>query len=52
MRAGRIALYSEPEEIASVDIDKPWTVDLVSELVPKQVTGNLTNAWPAQAPKQ
>jgi NAD(P)-dependent dehydrogenase (short-subunit alcohol dehydrogenase family) len=52
VRAGRISLYSEPEEIAAVDTDKSWTVDLVSELVPKQVTANLVNEWPAQAPKQ
>jgi NAD(P)-dependent dehydrogenase (short-subunit alcohol dehydrogenase family) len=52
VRAGHIGLYSEPEVIASVDTDKPWTVDLVSELVGKKVAANLVNEWPAQPPKE
>jgi hypothetical protein len=52
VRSGHIALYSEPEEIAGADADKPWTVDLVSELVSKQVTAKLVNEWPAQPPKE
>jgi NAD(P)-dependent dehydrogenase (short-subunit alcohol dehydrogenase family) len=52
VRSGHIGLYSEPEEIATVETDKTWTVDLVSELVPKNVTSSLTNEWPAQPPKQ
>jgi NAD(P)-dependent dehydrogenase (short-subunit alcohol dehydrogenase family) len=52
VRAGLIGLYSEPEVIASVTSDKPWTVDLCSQLVSKQVTANLANEWPAQPPKE
>jgi NAD(P)-dependent dehydrogenase (short-subunit alcohol dehydrogenase family) len=52
VRAGLIGLYSEPEVIASVTTDKPWTVDLVSETVAKQVTADLVNEWPAQPPKE
>jgi len=52
VRAGYIGLYSEPEVIAAVETDKPWTVDLVSQLVRKPVTANLVNEWPLQPPKE
>jgi hypothetical protein len=52
VRAGYIGLYSEPEIIASVETEKPWTVDLVSQLVRKQVTADLVNEWPLQPPKE
>jgi len=52
VRAGYIGLYSEPEIIAAVETDKPWTVDLVSQLVRKPVTANLVNEWPLQPPKE
>ena len=52
VRAGFIGLYSEPEVIASASTDKPWSVDLASQLVSKQVTANLVNEWPAQPPKE
>ena len=52
VRAGLVGLYSEPEIIGSVTTDKPWTVDLASELVGKQVTANLVNEWPAQPPRE
>ena len=52
VRAGLVGLYSEPEIVASATTDKSWTVDLVSELVGKQVTPKLVNEWPAQPPKQ
>jgi hypothetical protein len=52
VRAGYIGLYSEPEIIAAVETDKPWTVDLVSQLVRKPVTVNLVNEWPLQPPKE
>jgi hypothetical protein len=52
VRAGHIGLYSEPEIVAAVETDKPWTVDLVSQLVRKQVTANLVNEWPFQPPKE
>ena len=52
VRAGYIGLYSEPEIVAAVETDKPWTVDLVSQLVRKPVTANLVNEWPLQPPKE
>jgi NAD(P)-dependent dehydrogenase (short-subunit alcohol dehydrogenase family) len=52
VRAGLVGLYSEPEIVGSATTDKSWTVDLVSELVAKQVTAKLVNEWPAQPPKQ
>jgi NAD(P)-dependent dehydrogenase (short-subunit alcohol dehydrogenase family) len=52
VRAGYIGLYSEPEVIAAVEADKPWTVDLVSQLVRKPVTADLVNEWPAQQPRE
>jgi len=50
--AGHIGLYSEPEIIGSIDTDKSWSVDLVSDMLPKQVTKDLVNEWPAQPPKE
>jgi NAD(P)-dependent dehydrogenase (short-subunit alcohol dehydrogenase family) len=52
VRAGLVGLYSEPEIVGSATTDKSWTVDLVSQLVGKQVTANLVNEWPAQPPKE
>jgi 3-oxoacyl-[acyl-carrier protein] reductase len=52
VRAGYIGLYSEPEIVAAVETEKPWTVDLVSQLVRKPVTANLVNEWPLQPPKE
>ena len=52
VRAGYVGLYSEPEIVASAATDKPWSVDLVSQLVSKQVTANLVNEWPVQPPKE
>jgi NAD(P)-dependent dehydrogenase (short-subunit alcohol dehydrogenase family) len=52
VRSGHIGLYSEPEEIATVETDKSWSVDLVAELVPKNVTAKLVNEWPPQPPKE
>ncbi|MGB6894349.1 MAG: SDR family oxidoreductase [Dehalococcoidia bacterium] len=50
--AGHIGLYSEPEIVGSIDTDKSWSVDLVSDMLPKQVTKDLVNEWPAQPPKE
>jgi NAD(P)-dependent dehydrogenase (short-subunit alcohol dehydrogenase family) len=52
VRAGLIGLYSEPDIVASVETDKPWTVDDISGLAPKQITSGLVNEWPAQPPKE
>jgi len=52
VRAGLIGLYSEPEIIGSIETEKPWSVDAISDILPKQVTGSLANEWPAQPPKE
>jgi NAD(P)-dependent dehydrogenase (short-subunit alcohol dehydrogenase family) len=52
VRAGNIGLYSEPDIIASVESDEPWTVDNLSPLIPEKITKDLVNEWPAQPPKQ
>ncbi|MPZ24040.1 MAG: SDR family NAD(P)-dependent oxidoreductase [Dehalococcoidia bacterium] len=41
----QIGLYSEPDLTHNVFSDRDWTVDLVSELVPKSVTQGLRNRW-------
>jgi hypothetical protein len=51
VRAGFIGLYSEPEIVASVESEQPWTVDNVSTSISK-VTGGLVNEWPVQPPKE
>ena len=49
----QIALYSEPEIIKSATTDQDlWTVDSVSQVIPKEVTAGLTNQWPGQPPKE
>jgi NAD(P)-dependent dehydrogenase (short-subunit alcohol dehydrogenase family) len=52
VRAGLIGLYSEPDIVGSVESDEPWTVDMISGLVPKQITADLVNEWPLQPPKE
>jgi NAD(P)-dependent dehydrogenase (short-subunit alcohol dehydrogenase family) len=50
VQTGRIALYSEPEQIKN--ISKPgvgFTIDEVFDLVPKNITGDLVNRFPPQA---
>jgi NAD(P)-dependent dehydrogenase (short-subunit alcohol dehydrogenase family) len=50
VQTGRIALYSEPEQIKN--ISKPgvgFTIDEVFDLLPKNVTGDLVNRFPPQA---
>jgi 3-oxoacyl-[acyl-carrier protein] reductase len=50
VQTGRIALYSEPEQIKN--ISKPgvgFTIDEVFKLVPEQLTGDLVNRFPPQA---
>ena len=52
VQTGRIALYSEPEQIKN--ISKPgvgFTIDEVFKLVPEQITGDLVNRFPPQADK-
>ncbi len=51
VRAGFIGLYSEPEIVASVESEQPWTVDNVSTSISKATSG-LVNEWPAQPPKE
>ncbi len=49
----QISLYSEPEIIATATTDKGlWTVDEISQAIPKQVTKDLQNQWPPQPPKE
>ncbi len=45
VRAGYIGLYSEPEIVAAVESEQPWTVDSVSASISK-VTKGLVNEWP------
>ncbi len=45
-------LFSEPVVERSVFSEKPWTVDQVSDLLPKTLAMGLVNEWPAQAPKE
>jgi NAD(P)-dependent dehydrogenase (short-subunit alcohol dehydrogenase family) len=45
----QIGLYSEPAIVADIRSDHGWTVDELSDLMPKQVTKDLTNQF---APKE
>jgi NAD(P)-dependent dehydrogenase (short-subunit alcohol dehydrogenase family) len=49
---GRIGLYSEPEIVGAIETDGSWSVDVISGMLPKQVTKDLVNEWPAQPPKE
>jgi 3-oxoacyl-[acyl-carrier protein] reductase len=51
VRAGFIGLYSEPEIVASVESEQPWTVDNVSTSISK-VTSGLVNEWVPEPPKE
>jgi hypothetical protein len=51
VRQGFIGLYSEPEIIASVESEQPWTVDSVSASISK-VTKGLVNEWVPEPPKE
>ena len=48
---GKIALYSEPVQEASIDKDSGFTIDELFEQMPATLTAGLTNAWPPEPPK-
>jgi NAD(P)-dependent dehydrogenase (short-subunit alcohol dehydrogenase family) len=46
-----IGLYSEPELTRSLFADQEWSVDLLSDLMPKSLAAGLKNQWPAKEPE-
>ncbi len=48
----QIGLYSEPELVASIFSEGGWSVDHLSKAIPTEITKDLTNQWPAEAPKE
>jgi NAD(P)-dependent dehydrogenase (short-subunit alcohol dehydrogenase family) len=51
VRQGYIGLYSEPEIVAAIESEQPWTVDSVSASISK-VTKGLVNEWVPEPPKE
>jgi NAD(P)-dependent dehydrogenase (short-subunit alcohol dehydrogenase family) len=49
VQTGRIALYSEPEQIKNISKQGGFTIDEVFDLIPKNLTGDLVNRFPPQA---
>jgi 3-oxoacyl-[acyl-carrier protein] reductase len=43
-----IGLYSEPELVRSLFSDREWSVDSLSDLMPKSLAAGLKNQWPAK----
>ena len=43
-----IGLYSEPELTRSLFADQEWSIDLLSNLMPKSLAAGLKNQWPAK----
>jgi NAD(P)-dependent dehydrogenase (short-subunit alcohol dehydrogenase family) len=48
VQTGRIALFSEPQQIKSITKDSGFTIDEVFKLMPEQVTGDLVNPAPPE----